>query len=298
MTTPAARRMVLAWLVLALAGGQAQAADEASLQTRVERLERMMGSRGLLDMLADLEQLQREVQQLRGEIEVQGHTLGEIQRRQRELYMDVDRRVHALESGGGGAPPMSDQFQEMPAAPPLPEPPVTTGGPPGPPPLPVGEPRPLPAGGPPAPAAGGPPPLAAGAPAVAVDPVAEREDYEQALNILKEGRYAEAADAFRKFLSQYPASGYADNAQYWLGESYYVTRQYDTALSEFRKVVQDYPQSSKGADAQLKIGYIQYEKRDWAAARETLTELINLYPDSTAARLANERLQRMKREGH
>jgi TolA-binding protein len=51
-------------------------------------------------------------------------------------------------------------------------------------------------------------------------------------------------------------------------------------------------------DAQLKMGYIHYEQGNWVAAREQLQSLVQRFPDSTAARLANERLQRMSREGH
>ena len=126
----------------------------------------------------------------------------------------------------------------------------------------------------------------------------EQADYEQALGILREGRYTDAAGAFSRLLASYPGGEYADNATYWLGETYYVTRDFDRALSTFSRLVKDYPQSSKVPDARLKIGYINYENSSWAQARRELSAVVSDYPGTTAARLANDRLQRMKQEGH
>jgi tol-pal system protein YbgF len=239
-----------------------------SLDQRVQRMERMLESKGLMDLFNRLEQLQREVQQLRGEIEVQDHLLKELQRRQRDLYVDVDQRVHALESGSrpaAASPPATDR---KPAAPPV------------------------------APSA--PPPASAPEPGAApvVDLATERDTYQRALDILREGRYEEAASAFQAFLQDYPSSSYADNAQYWLGEAHYVTRQFDMALADFSAVITRFPDSPKVPDSLLKKGFIYYELQDWAGARKSLQEVTGRYPDSTAARLAGDRLQRMKSEGH
>jgi len=122
--------------------------------------------------------------------------------------------------------------------------------------------------------------------------------YTQAFNTLKEGKYQQAILAFNGFQQNYPESVYADNAQYWLGEAYSVTRDYKTALSEFQKVISQYPQSNKVKDAMLKIGYTYYEMRDWASARSSLDAVISKFPGTTVNRKAKERLQRMKREGH
>jgi tol-pal system protein YbgF len=145
---------------------------------------------------------------------------------------------------------------------------------------------------------GGPdtrPPAPAAPPAL--NPADQRKAYDRALELLKEGRYDDAAGAFQKFVAQYPDSSYADNAQYWLGEVYYVTRQFQPALTEFNKVLSAYPGSAKIADARLKMGYIQYELKDWGKARELLSDVVSTYPGSTSARLAQERLDRMQKEG-
>ena len=116
--------------------------------------------------------------------------------------------------------------------------------------------------------------------------------------MLKEGRYKMANASFRKFLKEYPSSSYAGNAQYWLGESNYVTRQFDQAVMEFQAVLKNYPSSNKVPDAMLKLGYTYYELRQFNQARDILNQLRQLFAKSTAARLAGKRLARMKKEGH
>lgn len=249
-------------------------ADKAT-DARLDSIERKLDSRGLMDMLSRVEKMQQEIQRLRGDLEVQTHTLSEIQRRSREQYLDIDRRLQQLESGQGGVPSSAaPALAPVPGMPPdSVAPPVTTT----PPSLQTTQ-----------------PPLQSTPPAMQAS---ERADYDQALAILREGRYDEAAQAFSRFLESYPGSSYADNASYWLGETYYVTRDFERALATFQGLTERYPNSPKAPDSFLKTGYIYYEKQDWAAARAALDSVVNGYPGTTAARLASDRLQRMKKEG-
>ncbi|VAW81231.1 TPR repeat containing exported protein; Putative periplasmic protein contains a protein prenylyltransferase domain [hydrothermal vent metagenome] len=243
--------------VLLALSANVPAAGNADLGTRVQQLERKLDSRGLMDMQGQVTALQREVQQLRGEIEVQTHTLKNLQKRQRDLYLDIDRRLYRLEAGGATPQPTSSRGT------------ATSGA-----------------------AVSG---LAASATAsvaaiATLSPADQRKAYDQAFELLKEGRYTDASAAFQLFLKTYPDSSYADNAQYWLGEVYYVTRQFKQALSEFDKVLTQHSGSSKSADARLKMGYIFYEQKDWAKARKALEQVIKDFPGSTSAKLARERL--------
>ncbi len=256
-------------LLTLLMATPASAASRQEIEARLDSVERKLEGRGLVDMLNLIEQLQRDVQQLRGEIEVQAHTLEGIQRRQREIYLDVDRRLQQLESGQAAQPLAPAADVPVTTTPPMSAPgsvavapPVTPSTPP---PAPSGE---------------------------------EQADYEKALAILREGRYEDAATTFSQFLASYPGSAYADNASYWLGETYYVTREFDRALATFGKLIKSHPQSPKLPDARLKIGFIHYEKQDWASARQELDGLVADFPGTTAARLAGDRLTRMKKEGH
>jgi tol-pal system protein YbgF len=126
----------------------------------------------------------------------------------------------------------------------------------------------------------------AGAAAVADEQTA----YGQAFEAIKSANYPAAIAGFQRFLASYPGSELADNAQYWLGEAYYVTRDYEKAAGAFRSVG---PQSRKASDALLKLGYSQFELKRYPEARTTLMEVQQRFPDSDAARLAAERLQRL-----
>jgi tol-pal system protein YbgF len=125
----------------------------------------------------------------------------------------------------------------------------------------------------------------------------DRDNYQAAFELLKEQRYEPAAQAFKQFLTTYPDSELADNAQYWLAESYYVTQKFEQALSSFQTVIDDYPRSRKVPDALLKMGYCNYELERWDAARSALSKVQADYPETTAARLAGQRLERMGSEG-
>ena len=124
----------------------------------------------------------------------------------------------------------------------------------------------------------------------------DRDNYQAAFELLKEQRYEPAALAFQQFLVSYPESQLADNAQYWLAESYYVTDQFENALKEFEVVISKHPRSRKVPDALLKIGYSNYELERLDAARSSLARVQSEYPDTTAARLAEQRLKRMDEE--
>ena len=125
----------------------------------------------------------------------------------------------------------------------------------------------------------------------------DQDNYQMAFDLLKDGRYEESATAFEQFLTVFPSSPLADNAQYWLAETYYVQRQFTTALPAFERVANVYPDSAKLPDALLKIGYCNYELKNWGAAHTALSTVRAEFPESTAARLALQRLERMKEEG-
>jgi tol-pal system protein YbgF len=125
----------------------------------------------------------------------------------------------------------------------------------------------------------------------------DRDNYQAAFELLKEQRYEPAAMAFQQFLVSYPDSQLADNAQYWLAESYYVTQKFVEALAEFEKVIDHYPNSRKVPDALLKVGYCNYELKRFNDARAALGRVQSDYPDTTAARLAEQRIKRMDGDG-
>ncbi|WP_175597183.1 tol-pal system protein YbgF [Peristeroidobacter soli] len=125
----------------------------------------------------------------------------------------------------------------------------------------------------------------------------DRANYQAAFDLLKDAKYPEAISAFKQYLTTFPNGPLADNAQYWLGEAHYVTKQYPDALRDFRTVIEKYPESRKIPDALLKIGYCNYELKNWGEARSALNQVVQRFGDTTAARLASQRIAKLDSEG-
>lgn len=214
----------------------------ADFDGRITRIERVISNQSLLDMAQRIDSLQEQVREQRGRIDELENMNEALQKQQRALYADLDKRVSQLSAAGGGAGG---------AAP-------ATGAPPGP------------------------------------APGSEQAAYLQALDQLKSGTYPQAIASLQQFLTTYPKSDLADNAEYWLGEGYYVTRDFPNAAAAFKTVLAQWPNSRKAPDAMLKLGYTQFELKQYADARATLTGVTKRYPDSNDAKLAADRLKQMQ----
>lgn len=247
---------------------------------------------GMLGLVGDVQRLHEEVRRLRGDIERLQFDAEQNRIRQRDMFIDMEKRLSALENGTAQGP----------VAVTAPQPGATVAPP-------VAAPQNPPQAGaqviqPPVTAAGDssngaaenvvtPPP-----PAPAVNPAAaEQEAYLQAFEMLKLGRYDDSISAFQAFLQRFPDGDYADNARYWLAETHYVKKEYPIALEHFRTLLAEYPDSTKLPGALLKLGYIHYELGNNAEARIALERVRNEYASSSVADLAKQRLERMDREG-
>lgn len=237
------------------------------------------GNQAIFEVLEQLRLMQAEISELRELTEQHEHQMTLLTKRQRSLYQDMDRRLLELEAGGsnngaaGGRTTSSISINDGSGS--------VTGTPTGNADLAQDS-------------------NSSGVAVPGADQAAqmnEKAAYTRAFNILKEGNYVQAIATFREFLNTYPGGKYADNAQYWLGEAIYATRDYKTALAEFKKILSDYQDSPKRKDAELKIGFTYYELKNWSAAREALESVVQTYPDTSNARTAKQRLDRLTREG-
>ncbi len=243
------------------------------INARLQRVEKFLDNKALLDMLEVLESLKVEVNTLRGEIEVQTHTIEQLKQKQRDLYTDVDQRLQRMESNSTNTfatqtaesipvPPENnndnqDNIADSDAAAPEENLAASTED---------QEP---------------------------VDPLKAEAVYQRAFKLLKESQYDQAIKAFKNFLADYPDSAYSDNAQYWMGEANYVMQKYELAINEYQALLNTYPDSQKVSHALLKIGYSYAELGNSADAKKTLKEVKKQYPGTTAARLADERLRKI-----
>lgn len=118
--------------------------------------------------------------------------------------------------------------------------------------------------------------------------------YRTAYDHLRGSRYGEAERDLREFVRRFPRHDYADNAQYWLGETFYARRSYGEAASAFRAVVERWPAGNKAPDALLKLGFTLLLMGDGQKGRAVLTQVTEHYPGTDAARLAEGRLSALK----
>ncbi|WP_200949140.1 tol-pal system protein YbgF [Frateuria sp. Soil773] len=244
-----------------------------SLADRVARLEQQAQNqdKGGIGLVNQVQALQSQVQQLQGQIEELQHQLQQLEEKNKAQYVDLDSRLGRLEgSGAAGAQPAAAATGAAPA---------TSA---------AGNAKPATAGQQAAPAS-----TASNNPAPA-DATGEQAAYDAAFKSLRGGDYVQASRGFRGFIQQYPNSSLAPNAWYWLGESYYVTMNYQVALESFQRLLSQFPQSEKAPDALLKVGYSQLELKQKDAARATLQSVTAKYPGSKAASLAQERLRRLQ----
>ena len=121
-----------------------------------------------------------------------------------------------------------------------------------------------------------------------------RADYQKYLDAARAGNHDYAAQGLRSFLDQHPGHELADNAQYWLAETYYARKRYSLALVEFEKVVDRYPRGNKLPDALLKVGYCQAQLGKRADAIAILRRLVRSYPASGPAVLAKSKLEELQ----
>lgn len=123
---------------------------------------------------------------------------------------------------------------------------------------------------------------------------AVKKDYEEAWRLVERKDYKTAIVRFKAFLKKHPQSEYADNAQYWIGESHYALREFDQAILEFDVVRRRYPKGDKVPAALLKQGFAFAELGDKVDARLILQELVDRYPQSPEAGKAKQKLKALE----
>ena len=259
------------------------------IDKRMNSLEVGIKNLGLVEMVNHIEQLKEEIGKLRGQIELQNNQIETTQRRQRELYLDLDSRLRSLEkpgapstSGDASAPSSEAKPETPPAEPAAPvvkedtRPAVTAS-----PPTVTMTPKPMPK-----------PPVTATMPRppTTSDGGGDIRSYEDAHKIFRSGNYQGAVNAFRGFVEQYPNSILASNAQYWIGISFYNLKDLKAALGSHQQLLKRYPDSPKVPDSMLNIATIQADLNDQSAAKITLEDIVSKYPNSEAATKARSRL--------
>lgn len=118
----------------------------------------------------------------------------------------------------------------------------------------------------------------------------DKQIYDNAKAAFDAGENERARQGFQQLIKSFPTSENADNAQFWIGESYYREKWYEKAILEYQTVIEKYPNGNKVPSAMLKQGLAFLQLGDKSNARLILVELQKKYPKSSEARIASQKL--------
>jgi tol-pal system protein YbgF len=118
--------------------------------------------------------------------------------------------------------------------------------------------------------------------------------YKDAYETLQKGEGEGARRKFEAFLKQYPNTELSDNAQFWIGETYYLKKDYEKAILEYEKAITKYPEGDKVPAALYKQALAFLELGDKTNARNLLKKVIERYPSSDQAQMAKKKLDTIK----
>ena len=123
-------------------------------------------------------------------------------------------------------------------------------------------------------------------------PLDPEEEFNQSLKVIQEEKsYPKARALLSAFIAKFPTHELSDDAQYWIGQTYFEERNYERAILAFNKVQVDYANGDKAPEALLQEGMSFLSLGDKASARELLMRLVQKYPNSEAAKTAEDRLK-------
>lgn len=219
-------------------------------------------------LIDKIQELQKEIQELRGQLEVQAHDLKLLQQQQVAFYKDLDSRLSNTPAKSIPSDKPATDISSSSNPPAV----LNTASPQ----IKAGQSNSKPQA------------------VVAVsraNPADEQISYLAAYELVKNKHYDEAIKSMQIFVQKYPKGGYTANAEYWLGELYLVKKDYPKAIEHFEVVIQQYPSSSKAAASLLKSGYAYTEKGDKQEARKRFQQVVKTYPDTPTAQLASSKLE-------
>ncbi len=207
-----------------------------------------------------IQTLQQDIQELRGQLEVQAHELTRLREQQIEFYKDLDSRLRTGQptSQKKVTPTQLDSLSAT-------QTPIQT-------------------------EKTSQSDITTNQALNTVSPRDEKSAYMSAYALVNNKQFDEALPAMETFISHYPEGGYTANAHYWAGELYMVRKQYTEAIQHFETVLQKFPSSSKSSACLLKIGYALAASGDLQQAKQKLQRVVQQYPDTHAAQLAIAKL--------
>lgn len=212
---------------------------EAQLRSVEEQHRQSISS--LLDLQIQLETQATELRKLNGQNEEWAHSLQDVEKRQKDFYVDLDARISQLELNQ--QKPDTSRAADNKAS---------------------------------------------------GTPVGENKVFEAAYGLYKAENYAGAATAFRDFLRQFPQSVHEANVYYWMGNAYFLTRDYANSLESYQNLSNKFQDHPRLADAMLNMAECQLALKNKTSAKKTLKQITVQFPGSDVAATAKKRLATVK----
>ena len=267
---------------------QQMAADIRILQEQTQLLQNALA--GLTDALKAVNQRIDEqtgvTRKTFADAKLQSETMGSDIRVVRERVDDTNVRITSLSQE---VESLRDAIAAMPVPAPATDPALTAAGVPG-------DPAAAPGATPPPTAGGAPAPVTtAPAPTAGPNAMSPSRLYDLAWADYTAGNYDLAVEGFASFVRSFPRSESADNAQYYIGESYYQRGKLAEAVDAFGRLISTYPRSDVAGQAYYKRGLVYERMNQPDRAREAYDYLVKTLGDTDAGRLAKQRLDALNR---
>jgi tol-pal system protein YbgF len=228
-----------------------------------------------VDFIDQIQQLQKDVQELRGQLDIQTHELTLLRQQQLSFYNDLSTQINRFTVQKTVVPSIDktslsnlDDHQKIPKAIMSIDSESTSNK------LDVSV------------TSNSIPKM----PSARINPVNEQINYLAAYDLVKSRQYDNALVAMQNFVNRYPDGGYTANAHYWLGELYLVKKDYVHAIKQFDIVLKKFPSSSKSAACALKIGYALAACGKKMQAIQQLRNVVKNYPNTPTAQLAASKI--------
>jgi len=219
-------------------------------------------------LLSKVAELQKEVQKLRGQLEVQSHQIQVLKEQQQAYYNDLDQRLTDLTQKKGKTQTLS--LDDATLSNPSQQKTASSSSP-------AATPAIVPVSG-------------------AGNASSEDASYNAAYVLIEQKQFPQATSAMRTFLQNYPNGKYASNAHYWLGELLIAQNQNQEAITEFNVVINEYPDSNKVSAAMLKLGTAYVNLGDMEKAKAQFLKVESTFPGTTTAQLARDKLNSLNNQ--
>lgn len=231
-----------------------------SVAQRLTRLEQQMANLTAMNLPQQMTDLQKQVEQLNGQVQVQSHDLKLLNQQQRSFYKDLNQRINQISnlsngsSGNvsGNSPPAEKSIKDTAVVSSI-----------------------------------------ANTPAKQEVNASDASTYQAAFALLSSKHLSKSKVAFMHYIKLYPNGKYVENAHYWMGEIALQQGQMQIAKDEFSVVVSQFPNGNKIADARLKLGVIDQKSGRKSAALSQYKTIRAQYPDTTASQLAKIYMQQL-----